>query len=62
MRRRSVVLGLGAALGGLSPARAQDGPVTIIVPFTPGTGMDILARLVAPVLQEALGQPVVVEN
>ena len=43
-------------------AAAQDGPVSLIVPFTPGTGPDVLARLVAPVLQQALGQPVVVDN
>jgi tripartite-type tricarboxylate transporter receptor subunit TctC len=36
--------------------------VTIIVPYTPGTGPDILARLAAPALQARLSQPVVVEN
>lgn len=45
-----------------TPALAQEGPVTIIAPFTPGTGIDILARLAAPVLQARLNQPVVVEN
>ena len=54
MRRRALLLA--------APALAQDGPITIIAPFTPGTGIDILARLAAPVLQTALGHPVVVEN
>jgi tripartite-type tricarboxylate transporter receptor subunit TctC len=36
--------------------------VKIIVPFTPGTGMDTIARTVAPHLSERLGQPVVVQN
>jgi tripartite-type tricarboxylate transporter receptor subunit TctC len=37
-------------------------PVKIVVPFTPGTGMDILARTLGPKLSEMWGQPVVVEN
>lgn len=37
-------------------------PIRIIVPFTPGTGMDTIARTVAPRLSERLGQPVVVSN
>jgi tripartite-type tricarboxylate transporter receptor subunit TctC len=36
--------------------------IKIIVPFTPGTGMDTIARVVAPRLSERLGQPVVVQN
>src|SRR5260370_25068668 len=37
-------------------------PVQIIVPFTPGTGMDILARTVGQKLSERWGQAVIVDN
>jgi len=40
------------------PAR----PVTLVVPFSPGTGIDILARAIAPGLSERWKQAVVVEN
>jgi tripartite-type tricarboxylate transporter receptor subunit TctC len=37
-------------------------PIKIIVPFTPGTGIDVLARTLGQKLSERLGQPVVVDN
>jgi tripartite-type tricarboxylate transporter receptor subunit TctC len=37
-------------------------PIKIIVPFTAGTGMDTIARAVAPKLSDKLGQPVIVQN
>jgi tripartite-type tricarboxylate transporter receptor subunit TctC len=37
-------------------------PVTMIVAFPPGGGSDVLGRMVGKGMQEALGQPVVVEN
>ena len=40
------------------PSRA----IHLIVPFPPGGGPDLVGRILAPKLSEALGQPVVVEN
>jgi tripartite-type tricarboxylate transporter receptor subunit TctC len=37
-------------------------PLKLVVPFTPGTGIDIVARTVGPKLGERLHRPVVVEN
>ncbi|MDM0025511.1 tripartite tricarboxylate transporter substrate binding protein [Variovorax saccharolyticus] len=57
-------------LGGLAAlatpfARAQgsaDTPVRLVVPFTPGTGIDLIARQIAPALSERLKRPFFVEN
>ena len=41
---------------------ASAAPLRLIVPFTPGTGIDLIARTVGPRLSERLGRPVVVDN
>ena len=43
-------------------AQYPNRPVKLVVPFTPGTGIDILARVFAQKLQERTKNPVVVEN
>ena len=53
-----VVLTTSAAFGQAYPSQ----PIKLVVGFTPGTGIDIIARTVGQKLQERLGQPVIIEN
>jgi tripartite-type tricarboxylate transporter receptor subunit TctC len=66
MKRMLKWLLVPVALAGLAgPALAEDYParaVHIVVSFPAGTTPDTVARVVAPKLQQGLGQPVVVEN
>ncbi len=66
--KRSLFLSLAtAALLAAGVASAQtptfpSRPVTLVVPFTPGSGSDTIARIVGPKLAAKWGQPVVVDN
>jgi tripartite-type tricarboxylate transporter receptor subunit TctC len=55
-----------AALLSVAPASAQQDypnrPITMIVPFPAGGGVDVIGRIVAEKLAAALGQPVVIDN
>ncbi|AEG93492.1 tripartite tricarboxylate transporter substrate binding protein [Ramlibacter tataouinensis] len=55
--------GVGTAVQAQQPApQANQAPLRLIVPFTPGTGIDLIARTIGPRLGERLGRPVVVDN
>ena len=58
------VLGLTMLAFSSATARAgyPDRPVKIIVPFAPGGGTDIIARVLADSMSKDLGQPVIIEN
>jgi tripartite-type tricarboxylate transporter receptor subunit TctC len=68
IQRRAALQGLaGLGLASAFPlARAQDAwpvkPVAYIVPFTPGGSTDVIGRTLCQKLQEAFGQPFVVDN
>lgn len=57
MLRRSLLLSTPAFA-----AFAQARPLRIVVPFPPGGTVDLLGRLVQPLLEAGLGQPVVIDN
>ena len=60
---RAFLVGLTMVFSLVSQAQVWPGQtIRIIVPFTPGTGMDTIARTVSPRLAERLGQPVIVQN
>src|SRR6266536_2454255 len=61
--RMSIALALSIALTGA--ASAQDWPtrpITLVVPFAAGGGVDVSARIQAQHMSELLGQSIVVEN
>jgi tripartite-type tricarboxylate transporter receptor subunit TctC len=68
MRRIGIMAFIAASLAALAlpaPLRAQEAqgrPIRLVIPFAPGATTDLLARLLAQKLTEALGQNVVPEN
>ena len=63
---RCAALALGALAMLAAPVQAQgtfpDRPVKFVVPYPPGGGTDVIARIVQDRFQHALGQPVVIDN
>ena len=62
--QRGGAIALAIALAAAAPAQAQfpSKPMRLIVPFGAGSANDIVARIVAPPLSEALGRPIVIDN
>jgi tripartite-type tricarboxylate transporter receptor subunit TctC len=65
MKRRQAIAVMLAGLAAAAGARAQSypsKPIRVIVGYTAGGAVDIIARAVSQQLQASLGQPVVIEN
>src|SRR6202453_903266 len=65
MRLKGLLSACALVLAVAMPAGAEDWPsraITLIVPFAPGGGVDVSARIQAQHMSELLGQPIVVEN
>ena len=66
-RRQFLAASAASAAGLALPARAAGDiaggkPITLVVSYPAGGGADAMARLIAPKMAEALGQPVIVDN
>ena len=65
---RRIITGAAAlfltAAAAVLPAAAQDWPtrpITIVMGFPPGSGTDVVARILQPLLDKALGQRIVID-
>ena len=60
-RRTLIAIALGITLSS-SAFAWPDKPVTLVVPFPPGGATDMIARTLAPKLQEKLGGSFITDN
>ncbi|OGA47058.1 MAG: hypothetical protein A3F74_19045 [Betaproteobacteria bacterium RIFCSPLOWO2_12_FULL_62_58] len=67
LRTLLMLTAAGVSAGASAPATAAEPayptkPIRMIVPFTPGSATDIIARIIGPKLAESLGRPIVMDN
>jgi tripartite-type tricarboxylate transporter receptor subunit TctC len=65
MRTTMIAAALAGVLAPLGTAAAQEWPthpITLIVPFAAGGGLDVSVRIQAQRMSELLGQPIIIEN
>ena len=62
LTRRAALVALVLVSAGAAAQDWPNKPVRFIVPYPPGGGTDVIARIVQEPLSKALGQPIVIEN
>jgi tripartite-type tricarboxylate transporter receptor subunit TctC len=62
MPLRAILTGLAFALATSQAWAWPTKPVTFIVPYPPGGGTDVVARIVQDALSKQLGEPVIIDN
>jgi len=63
-RRHFLIASAATTIGGSSAAAAEfpERPITIIIPFAAGGAGDTIIRVLSPVIERQLGQPLVIDN
>src|SRR3954470_22780354 len=62
MPLRAILTGVAFALAPPKASAWPTKPVTFIVPYPPGGGTDVVARIVQDALSKQLGEPVIIDN
>src|SRR3954465_2135695 len=59
----TIAAGFGFAATGIARAQSYPSkPIKVVLPYTPGSPNDVVARVIAPVLSSRLAHPVVVDS
>ncbi|MGB6102347.1 MAG: tripartite tricarboxylate transporter substrate binding protein [Pusillimonas sp.] len=59
---KQILLWLVLAMAGSTAVAAYpDRPIKVVIPFGPGSSTDLIIRIIAAPVEEALGQPIVIE-
>ena len=59
---RRIAAAIATAVPLLAAAAWPEKPIKVLIGYAPGGSTDVVARMIAPKLQEKLGQPIVIEN
>src|SRR5262249_29733116 len=62
LEQLTIIIAIMAVSLGGAKAQVPGRAITFVVPYSPGTGPDVLARIVGEEIQQRWSQPVVIEN